>query len=275
MTPNVGILGCGWLGLPLAQKLLNSGHSVRGSVRQKSALNQLEHVGIEAHMIDCQEAHIVGNIDAFLQGVSRLYVILPPGIRKNPTRDFVAVVRHLLTYINKSQVKELVFTSSTGVFGGQQGLVLPKTQPLPDSDSGRQLVEVEKLLLSQSSFSTQILRLGGLIDLDRHPAKTLARKNVIMEPQAPVNLIHRTDAVGLLIHLPTHAPWKAVYHGVTPWHPSKKDFYNQAAKELGLTQLPFSETIGTTNKMVKDPRVENMLDYHFTEPLLGLKDWAD
>lgn len=152
MTPNVGILGCGWLGLPLAQKLLNSGHSVRGSVRQKSALNQLEHVGIEAHMIDCQETHIEGNIDAFLQGVSRLYVILPPGIRKNPTRDFVAVVRHLLTYINKSQVKELVFTSSTGVFGGQQGLVLPKTQPLPDSESGQQLIEVEKLLLSESSF---------------------------------------------------------------------------------------------------------------------------
>jgi nucleoside-diphosphate-sugar epimerase len=263
------------LGLPLAKNLLKSGYSVRGSARQKVTLNQLEHVGIEAQMIDCQENHIEGNIEAFLEEISRLYVILPPGIRKDPQRDFVAVIEHLIPYVNKSAVKELVFTSSTGVFGSQQGVVLPETQPLPDSESGRQLVEVEKRLLSQSSFSTQILRLGGLIDLDRHPAKTLARKKVVMDPQAPVNLIHRTDAVGLLMHLPTTAPWKAVYHGVTPWHPSKKDFYNQAAKELGLTQLPFSETIGTTNKMVKDPRVENMLDFHFKEPRLGLKDWAE
>jgi len=275
MTSNVAVLGCGWLGLPLAEMLLKSGYFVRGSARQKATLNQLENIGIEAHMIDCQENHIEGNIDAFLEGVSRLYVILPPGIRKNPTRDFVAVIRLLLTYVNKSQVRELVFTSSTGVFGSQQGLVLPETQPKPDSESGRQLVEVEKRLLSEFSFSTQILRLGGLIDLDRHPAKTLVRKDVIMEPQAPVNLIHRTDAVGLLMHLPAHAPWKAVYHGVTPWHPSKKDFYNQAAKELGLTQLPFSEAVGTTNKLVKDPRIENMLDYHFKEPRLGLKDWAE
>ena len=36
----IGILGCGWLGLPLAQQLVEDGHIVRGSTTQNSKLEK-------------------------------------------------------------------------------------------------------------------------------------------------------------------------------------------------------------------------------------------
>ena len=275
MSTTYAVLGCGWLGLPLAQSFLKSGRHVRGSVRSDSAFKTLTDVGLEAHQIRLYEDHIQGDIFRFLEGVSRLYIILPPGLRKNPNRNFVAVIAHLVPHIIKQKVKEVVFSSSTGVFGATQGIVTPNTTPLPDTESGRQLLAVEQLLLAQTSFLTQILRLGGLVDQDRHPVQSLARRNTIPEAQAPVNLIHRADAIGLLNHLPTKAPWQSVYHGVLPWHPSKRDFYDQAAREFGLFPLSFSEVVGATNKIVTDDRIQNGLAYRFKEPQLGLKSWTE
>ena len=274
MSATYAVLGCGWLGLPLAESLRKSGDPVRGSVRRQTALAALEDVGVAPHLIHLHEDKVEGAISLFLEGVSRLYLTISPGLRKDPKRNFVAVIENLVPHIVKSQVREVVFTSSTSVYGSTQGVVGHDTVPLPDTESGRQLLAVEQLLLGQTSFATQILRLGGLVDRDRHPAQTLARKEIITEPQAPINLIHRTDAMGLLLHLPNQAPWNNVYHGVMPWHPSKKDFYGQAAKELGLPPLRFSDMPGATNKKVVDLRIENELGYLFKEPRLGLTNWV-
>jgi nucleoside-diphosphate-sugar epimerase len=193
----------------------------------------------------------------------------PPGIRKNPKRDFVAVIQQLLPHIHKSKVKEVVFTSSTVVYGPQQGLVTPNTVPQPQTESGKQLFEVESILRSQNSFSTQIVRLGGLLGGDRHPVKQLAKLPVVDNPQAPINLIHKADAIGLLRYLADQAPWQSIYNGVAPWHPTKQDFYEQAAKKMKLPFPKFAEKPGNTNKIVTDSQVESF-GYAFIEPKLGL-----
>ena len=162
-----------------------------------------------------------------------------------------------------------MFTSSTGVYGPQQGLVTPNSVAQPQTESGRQLLEVESILRSQDGFSTQIVRLGGLLGGDRHPVKQLAKLPVVNNPQAPINLIHKADAIGLLRHLAEEAPWQRIYHGVAPWHPTKQDFYEQAAIEMQLPSPKFSKEPGNTNKTVTDPQVES-LGYVFLEPKLGL-----
>ena len=99
--------------------------------------------------------------------------------------------------------------------------------------------------------------------------KQLAKLPVVDNPQAPVNLIHKADAIGLLRHLADQAPWQSIYHGVAPWHPTKQDFYEQAAKEMQLPLPKFAKEPGNTNKIVTDPQVES-LGYVFFEPKLGL-----
>ena len=269
MKERIGILGCGWLGLGLAQSYVADDFVVHGSRQSKKDADSLQEQGVEGFAVKISENHVSGNLSEFLHGVSRLFLTFPPGIRKNPKRNFVAVIQQLLSHIHKSKVKEVVFTSSTGVYGPQQGLVTPNTVPQPQTKSGKQLFEVENILRSQDGFSTQIVRLGGLLGADRHPVKQLAKLPVVDNPQAPINLIHKADAIGLLRHLADQAPWQSIYNGVTPWHPTKQDFYEQAAKEMQLPLPKFAEEPGNTNKIVTDLQVES-LGYVFIKPKLGL-----
>ena len=269
MKERIGVLGCGWLGLGLAQSYVESGFIVHGSRQSKKDADSLQEQGIHGFAVQISENHVSGNLSEFLHGVSRLFLTFPPGIRKNPKRNFVALIQQLLPHIHKSKVKEIVFTSSTGVYGPQQGLVTPNTVPQPQTESGRQLLEAESKLRSQDGFSTQIVRLGGLLGGDRHPVKQLVKLPVVDNPQAPINLIHKLDAIGLLRYLADLAPWQSIYNGVTPWHPTKQEFYEQAAKEMQLPSPKFAEEPGNTNKIVTDPQVES-LGYAFFEPKLGL-----
>jgi nucleoside-diphosphate-sugar epimerase len=269
MKERIGVLGCGWLGLGLAQSYVADDFVVHGSRQSKKDADSLQEQGVDGFAVQISENHVSGNLREFLHGVSRLFLTFPPGIRKNPKRDFVAVIQQLLPHIHKSKVKEVVFTSSTVVYGPQQGLVTPNTVPQPQTESGKQLFEVESILRSQNSFSTQIVRLGGLLGGDRHPVKQLAKLPVVDNPQAPINLIHKADAIGLLRYLADQAPWQSIYNGVAPWHPTKQDFYEQAAKKMKLPFPKFAEEPGNTNKIVTDSQVESF-GYAFIEPKLGL-----
>ena len=269
MKERIGVLGCGWLGLGVAQSYVADNFIVHGSRQSKKGADSLQKHGVHGFVVQISESDVSGNLSAFLRGVSRLFLTFPPGLRRNPKRDFVAVIQQLLPHIHKSKVKEVVFTSSTGVYGPQQGLVTPSIVPQPQTESGRQLLEVESVLRSQDGFSTQIVRLGGLLGGDRHPVKQLAKLPVVYNPQAPINLIHKVDAIGLLRYLADRAPWQNIYHGVAPWHPTKQDFYEQAANEMQLPSPKFAEDPGNANKVVTDPQVQS-LGYAFLEPKLGL-----
>ncbi len=269
MSGSIAVLGCGWLGLDLARSFVADGHIVHGSCQSQASVQKLSSFGVKGHNIQLKEKSISGNISSFLQGSSRLFLTLPPGLRSDPKRNFVAVIKQLLPYIQNSSVQEVVFTSSTGVFGPQQGVVTADTFAIPQTESGRQLLEVEGLLLTQSSFTSKIIRLGGLLGDDRHPVSHLIKKRMVAEPQAPVNLIHKQDAIGLVRFLSEHGRWQSIYHAVCPWHPTKKDFYEKAAQELNLPQPIFDQKKGTTTKKVMSPQVAAM-GYVFKQPRLGL-----
>lgn len=269
MKKRIGILGCGWLGLGLSRSFIDEGHVVHGSRQSNKGADFLQENEISGFVVKINEDKIIGDLSTFLAKVNCLFLTLPPGIRKNPKRNFVAVIQQLVPHIQNSKVQQIVFTSSTSVFGPEQGLVTPQTTPKPVSESGKQLLEVEKILLSQPHFSTQIVRLGGLIDDDRHPVKQLAKLPIVLNPEAPINLIHKTDAIGLLRYLSEQADWHKIYHGVAPWHPTKKDFYLQAAKQLQISSPKFSSEKGVATKIVSDPYIE-LGSYRFMEPKLGL-----
>jgi len=46
---NVSILGCGWLGKPMAVSLMNDGFLVKGSTTSEIKIQELESLGIESY----------------------------------------------------------------------------------------------------------------------------------------------------------------------------------------------------------------------------------
>ncbi|MDZ4146847.1 MAG: SDR family NAD(P)-dependent oxidoreductase [Flavobacteriaceae bacterium] len=269
--PTISILGCGWLGIPLAKDLLRAGFSIKGSTTSTQKLTMLAEIGMQGFQITLDETKIIGNIDSFLQS-DLLIIDIPPKLRINQSESFVKKIELLIPFIEKSTIKNVLFVSSTSVFGDHQDRVDENSFPEPDSESGRQLLESEKLLKQSTHFKTTILRFGGLIGADRHPVYFLSGRKVVA-PTAPVNLIHLDDCIGIVKHILLHRLWGNIFHGVSPYHPSKKLYYTGIARQLGLPILKFQEdSENKQHKTVDSINLKRASIYLFKQLNLGLNN---
>lgn len=264
----ISILGCGWLGLPLAKVLLENGFSVKGSTTSNDKISILENLGIQAFQMELTETKIQGEVDSFLENSKILLIDIPPKLRSVTKENFVAKIENLIPFIEKSTVENVLFISSTSVYGEDNLVVTEETIPNPDSESGKQLVQTEQLLQDNSNFKTTILRFGGLIGEDRHPIKFLAGRTNIDNPNAPINLIHQEDCIGIVLEIIESNSWNETFNAVTPFHPSRKEYYTQKAIDLNLDLPEFKEEHSSFGKIISSSKIEIALGYVFKRPNL-------
>lgn len=247
MNKTVGVLGCGWLGLPLAADLVAAGYRVKGSSTRPGKLAELTARGIEPFLLELGPAGFRGDIAGFLKGLDVLVFNIPPGLRKNPDNDYVGQVRHLMLAVRKAGLPRLIFVSSTSVYGRLQGVVDENVLPEPDTASGRQLLEAEALAWHDHvGRSTLIVRLGGLLGPDRHPATMLSGRTDLKGGKDPVNLIRRHEAVHLLMLALERSDWEGLVNAVHPEHPGKASFYGREARRLGLEPPSYTDQVAET-----------------------------
>lgn len=244
MSKQIGILGCGWLGTPLAESLISKGYRIKGSTTRGEKLHSLAEKGIEGQKIRLNESQIEGDITGFLKGLDCLVLNIPPGLRGDPGADFTGRIRNLEAHLKKAGVVHLVFVSSTSVYGNSQGNVCEKDPPHPDSETGRQLLETETLLLSNTTRKTQVVRPGGLLGPDRHPVFSLSGKSFDSGGNNRVNLIRLSDLLKILEVLISGNSVPGTYNAVYPEHPSKRDFYTAEASHFGISPPYYSDAPG-------------------------------
>lgn len=259
----ISILGCGWLGLPLAKALLQDGLSVKGSTTSTEKLAVLESAGIIPHQVAVESDNVSGPLAELLIGSSVLVIDIPPKLRGNQSGDFVGKIKTILPFIEKSTVANVLFISSTSVYGDDNDQVTEETPLSPDTEGGRQLQIVEALLQNNSQFKTTILRFGGLIGDDRNPVRFLAGKENLDNPDAPINLIHQVDCIGIIKQIIAKNAWNTSFNAATPYHPSRETYYTQKAVELGLTTPTFDHTKPSIGKTIVVDKIEKTLEYTF------------
>jgi nucleoside-diphosphate-sugar epimerase len=277
----ISILGCGWLGLPLAKALLENKFSVKGSTTSVEKLSSMENSGIQGFQIELSETKIQGKIVSFLENSKILIIDIPPKLRGNSKEDFVSKIKNLIPFIEKSSIEKVLFISSTSVYGDTSSLdfarddtlsVTEGTKTCPDTESGKQLVQVEQLLQSNTNFKTTILRFGGLIGEDRHPIKFLAGRKNIENPDAPINMIHQEDCMGIILGILCHPEptevWNQTFNAVAPFHPSRREYYTNKANEFNLALPEFNLECLTFGKTILSSKLETVLRYSFIKPIL-------
>lgn len=270
----ISILGCGWLGLPLAKALIEKGNSVNGSTTSENKLSILKDLGINPFLVLLSEVEgrlenesVSDNINTFLAESEILIIDIPPKLRaadpNSEKKIFVEKIQTLVPFIEKSTVKKVLFVSSTSVYGDDNSFINEETIPNPETESGKQLVLAENLLLENQNFETTILRFGGLIGEDRHPIKFLAGKENLENPDAPINLIHQNDCIGIVEAIINESKWNEVFNAVAPYHPTREEYYTSKAVEMDLALPKFSSEKSNIKKVISSKKIESVLNYQF------------
>lgn len=264
---NISILGCGWLGLPLAKKLVEEGHVVKGSTTSREKMTTLTSEGILPYLIKLYAEGIQGDITAFLSDADVLIIDIPPGLRGDPDANFIGKIGRLQDHIKRSGVKNVLFISSTSVY--KDTLEIPfYTEKDPAngiSESSKQLRSAEELLRNSESFSTSIVRFGGLFGPGRNPVNYLAGSKDIKDPKAPVNLIHLEDCIGILIEIINKNSWGEIFNAASPEHPTKEEHYTRKALENNLPIPEFDQEQASKGKIAGSVNLKEKLDYSFKQ----------
>ena len=271
---DVSILGCGWLGRLLAIALVDHGISVRGSTTTPEKIEGLREDGIDPYLLTLDPDLSGEGVSSFFASEVLVLNVPPPrgadDVREHHRRQIDAV----RTAAAEGAVEWVLFASSTGVYPNVERTVTEADQPpgqpeaLPGRrrPTGRAVLEAEARLLDDEAFATTVVRFGGLYGGERHPGRFLAGRREVSRPNAPVNLIHREDCVGVLCTLLEQKVRDEVFNACADAHPTRRAVYTRAAEVLGLNPPSFDETDSTTGKTVDNRKLKTTCGYQFLHP---------
>jgi nucleoside-diphosphate-sugar epimerase len=256
MSQRIGLLGCGWLGLALAKRFLDSGCTVHGSTTQKDTFSVFESVGILPFLISVSNESLEADDFSFFD-VDTLIITLPFRRTFSSASIYCDYIKQVLKHVSERTTR-IVFTSSTAVYSNTNDWVDEETVLSLDTERQAVLHEVEQLVLSSSVRHSYVFRLGGLYGPGRELAQFLAGKTVTKPCRTPVNLIHQSDAVSIIYECCVKPPKSGVYNAVSDEHPTREAVYGDSAEFTDFSDKPF--------KLVSNKKVSDVLGFSFRYP---------
>jgi len=255
----ISILGCGWYGLALGKALAQDGEKVKGSTTSEHRFNEIKAAGLAPYLVKLTGLDIIADDDFFTCDI--LVVSIPPRVRSGET-DYLDKLKQLVRVIAHNKIKHVVYISSTGVYPDCNADMNELTSPQPINQSGITLLQAEELFRNQTAFKTAIIRFGGLVGPGRHPGRFFAGRTDIPNGQAPVNLIHLQDCIGLTQAIIGKQAFDCTFNACSPHHPPKAQFYTQAALHAGLPKPLFVNEL-LEWKTISSVNVPNVAGYKF------------
>ena len=260
---NISVLGCGWLGLPLAAELASRGYRVRGSVTHADKLEALADVGVRGHRLELSPTP-TGDTDGFFN-VDTLIITLPPR-RREPDVETRYPAQIAAALAETPEGTQIILTGSTSVYP-DLGRTVTEADAGSNAEnsisaSGRAILAAEKLLRERNGVT---LRLAGLYGYDRQPGRRLAGRDV-SGGDAPVNLVHRDDVVRAILQVTETNLRGATLNVCAPQHPTRREVYTQQAERLGLAPPNFIAPHMQGYKLVSSEALMTTLGFTFRYP---------
>ncbi len=237
------IVGCGYLGLRVANRWVADGAVVIAVTRYSERGSFLQSRGIEPIVGDIMAPDTLRSLPSadtvlFAVGHDR-------GCGHSIREVYVAGLMNVLEYL-PSSVGRFIYVSSTGVFGQSDGSWVDETSPCePKREGGRACWQAE-LLLRQHPLGRRavVLRMAGIYGPGRIPRskELLAGLPLDAPSEGFLNLIHVDDAASAVLAAEARAPLPSLYC-VSDGHPVvRRDYYCQLAALLGAAEPQFRKT---------------------------------
>jgi len=247
---SISILGCGWLGKPLAKELVDLGHVVKGSTTSETKVNELSSMGVEPYLLTVDDLK-EGKTD-FLDSDVLVICVTPKKL---------AEVDELIHRIEQSNTEHVLFISSTSVYYDDEYIIneLSHLKPTP-------LAKLEEEFRFNDNFSSTILRFGGLFGYERNPGNFFKEGKEIQNPDGVVNMIHQDDCIGIIAKIIKDQVWKTTLNACADSHPTRREFYTKMTQDAGHSKPEFDEDSEFSIKHVSSEKLKNTLSYEFKYP---------
>lgn len=259
------IVGCGYIGLPLGAELVRLGHDVVGLGRNIESRPEVRDAGIRPINADITDLESLRTIDGPFDWVVNC-VSSSHGGPDDYRNVYLQGTRHLIDWLTDTPPRKFLYTSSTGVYGQDDGSVVHEDhQTLPSTESGKILVETEQMLIEAARshhFPSIILRVAGIYGPDRtYQLRRFleGRSRIEGKGLRHLNMIHRDDVIGAIIAALEDGHPGEVYNAVDDEPVGQIDFLRWLSETLGRDLPPVAAPEELTNKKrgVTDKKVSN------------------
>jgi nucleoside-diphosphate-sugar epimerase len=273
------IVGCGYVGLPLGAALARLGNEVFGLRREPWSAAGPESAGIKPLGGDITRPEDLARLPAGYDWVVNC-VSSSGGGAEQYRSIYVQGTRNLLQWLAARPPGKFVYTSSTAVYGQNDGSTVDEAAPTePLAATARVLLEAEKVLLEaarQSGFPAIIARLAAIYGPGRgYWFKQYLSGQGRMEAGGGriLNMIHRDDVVGVLIALLERGRAGEIYNAVDDEPVTQLGCFQWLSGVLGRPLPPgasqdpaASSKRGLANKRVSNRKLKSQLGYTFRYP---------
>jgi nucleoside-diphosphate-sugar epimerase len=253
--PRILIAGCGYVGQATADLFHAAGWDVEGwtaSEESAAALSAKPYPSCQIDISNCdQVAERPGTFDAVVHCASSR-----GGGVESYRQIYLNGTRNLLDRFAETK---LLFTSSTSVYAqGDGSWVTEESETGPTRETGRVLLESEKLVLERRGM---VARLAGIYGPGRSAllSKFLAG-TAIIDPESDrfVNQVHRDDIASAIFFLLTRETQRTQIYNVVDDQPMlQTECYRWLAQRLNRPLPPIGKSMGPRKRGDSNKRVSN------------------
>lgn len=249
------IVGCGYIGLPLALQLKAAGHEIDAWVHSAESAEALSRHGFRRV--------ITGSVaDAGLwSGLNRKYEFVIHCASSNGGGElaYEEVYVQGVHMMNTHQpAARRILVSSTSVYGQTQGeLVTEKSPAGPESPTSRILRRAEQMALAAGAV---VVRSSGIYGPKRGVLfEKFRRGQAVIEGDGMrwINQVHRRDLVAALVHLIDAGRPGEIYNATDDTPVKQRDFYAWCGKFISQPMPPHGRVSSERKRGLTNKRVSN------------------
>lgn len=258
----ISIFGCGWLGLPLAELLLQKGNEVSGSTTTSEKLPILAEKGIKAFQINFADNAIPTD---FLQ--SDIWVVaFPPKSKSTDGNWYWQAIKRISELAENYRPTKMILLSTTSVYP-DSCTTYTETFEMTELNTGNvSIFQAEQCVLKSTVEQKFVLRLGGLAGANRFLARHFSGKSDLKGGNHPVNLLHQDDAIHAIAHFIENEVESGIYNVCSPTHPTRMELYTLDCQRFGLPLPHFKDEI-ESSKIISSEKIRRFYEFKYSDPM--------
>jgi nucleoside-diphosphate-sugar epimerase len=235
--PRILIVGCGDVGMRLLPLLVKKYRvfALTSSTSRMSALRQAGAIPIYGNL---DQPETLWRLPHLAAQVIHLAPPATQGLQDRRTSNLLSILSHGAGFI-----RQLIYISTTGVYGDCQGALIDETKTLnPSTARAQRRVSAEQQIRAwgMSGVQTHILRVPGIYAGNRLPVERLGRGTPVLNADEDVytNHVNADDLARLITYVLWRGKSQRVINACDDSQLKMADYFDLIAEKMDLPKPP-------------------------------------